>query len=81
MCMYFPFFTPKKHFEMLGCISEVLTLLLTPILTYIRMFNVRAPYMSYMSYMTFITYMTSGIRMSKWVSKEVFGPKECSQSS
>ena len=43
---------------MVGCIPEVLTLLLTPILTYLHMVYVRAPYMSYI---TFLTSMTSGI--------------------
>ena len=46
---------------MLGCIPEVHTLLLTPILTYLHMVYVRAPYMSYMSFMTFMKSMTSGI--------------------
>ena len=35
---------------MVNCIPEVITLLLTPILSYIHMVYVRAPYMSYMSY-------------------------------
>ena len=37
---------------MVGCIPEVLTLLLTPILTLLHMVYVRAPCMSYMTYIT-----------------------------
>ena len=44
--------------KMVGFTPEVLTLLLTPILTYIHMVYVRAPYMSYVSYMTYIKYIT-----------------------
>ena len=47
---------------MVGCTLEVLTLLLTLILTYIHMVYVRAPSLSYMTYMAYMTYMTSGIR-------------------
>ena len=46
---------------MVGCIPEVLTLLLTPILTYIHMVYLRAPYMSNMSYMAYLTYDIHGI--------------------
>ena len=46
---------------MVGCIPEVLTLLLTPILTYIHMVYVGAPYMSYMSYITYMTNMISKV--------------------
>ena len=49
---------------MVGCTPEVLTLLLTPKLTYRQMVCIRVPYMSYMSFMTFMvnmTYKTSGI--------------------
>ena len=43
---------------MVGYILGVLTLLLTPILTYIHMVYFRAPYMSYMSNMTYMTHMS-----------------------
>ena len=47
--------------KMFGCIPEVLTLLLTSVLTFIHMVYVRAPNMSYMSYMTFMRYISYGI--------------------
>ena len=51
----FHFWPWKQLFRisnMVGCIPEVLTLLLTPILTLLHMVYVRAPCMSYMTYIT-----------------------------
>ena len=76
---------PYKHFcrisKMVVCIPEVLTLLLTPILTYIHMGYDRATYMSYMSVMSFMTYkciwhlsfgmyiyFNMGVKSSVWTS-------------
>ena len=72
---------------MVGCIPEVLTLRLTPILKYMHMPMARC-HMSDMSYMTYKTFMTCMVLwhtpyvcMSIWVSKEALGPQECSKPS
>ena len=61
------------------------TLLLTPILSFIHMVCIRAPYMSYMSYMSYYDiydiWHLACIFMSIWVSKEALGPQEYSQPS
>ena len=67
--------------KMVGCTPEVLTLLLTPILTYIHTVYVRAPYMSFMSYMTLSYDICRSYCMSILVSKEALGPQECNPTS
>ena len=58
---------------MVGCIPEVLTLLLTPISTYIHLVYDSAPYMSYMSYKVNMTYI-SGRKVNTW--KKIEGKRE-----
>ena len=64
---------------MVGCIPEVLMLVLTPILTYIYMVYVKN--VIYDIFDTYDIWHMTYINMSIWVSKEALEPQECSQPS